>query len=1608
MKLNLFTLILALLFSYCTSAQVLRPMTPRYSNPSVKGNIVFVANNSITSSGVSTVEAPPGGTAVNNGNVAVNIDIDGVPGVTYVAFGGSWKYLANNTRPANWHTSGYNDAAWPSGNGEFGYGDGDETTCVPSGGGGTLCVPTGNKYVTTYFRKTVNIANPASHSTFTLNVKRDDGIAVYVNGVEVYRNNLPAGALAHGTFATNATDNGDVVQSIQLPSATFSAGTNRIAVEVHQTNLTSSDLTFDLELIGNPNTITNIFNFGSTWKYLANNTRPANWNTTGYNDGAWPTGTSEFGYGDGDEVTCIPSGGGGSTCAPTGNKYITTYFRKVVNITNPSSYAYIIMQLVRDDGAVVYVNGVEVRRDNMPGGAIAHSTLATSNVSGTEESAVYNYNIPTSYFVSGNNTIAVEIHQDVASSTDISFNMAMSATTDSTFNSTSANLTLPSCTNVLFAGLYWGATQGNDGTNTTWIQNETAIKLKIPGATNFVNLTSTQTDYHNDVLVPSLPHTGYRCFVDITSLINSSNPNGTYTIANIASPAGIINATGGWTIVIAYSDPATIVRNLTVFDGSVIMNGGDPALHVPITGFLTPPAGAVSCELGAVVFDGDRVSTDEFSFKQNSNPLVGTYTNLTPNATANLNDMWNGTISYKGSVVTTRNPAHQNTLGYDADIIEVPNPANAVLGNSQSSASIRFSSPSENYMIQVATTAISQYTPTFSMSKVGTDANGGSLTPGDPLEYTINYQNTGNDASIGTVVSDRIPVGTSYRPGSIVINGVAKTDAAGDDEAEYDFANNRVVFRIGTGASSSSGGEIPVSGTGSMTFQVYTASSCAAFTCSNVISNSARIDYAGKISLINLYDSSGVLSSGCNVPGPASNTLVAPCFQLPEDTLLTNICPATTVLLPMVKYAGYQFYTSTPFTLANRYDPGVPVTFSRTIFAYYDGAGSCNDTVRINVSISACPDIDDDNDGIPDYVEINNPVALQDHDLDNIPNWNDNTYPGYIDNNLDGVNDNFDPSADSDNDGVPNFSDPNFAGFVDANGDGVNDSMDRDRDGIPNHLDVDSDNDGIPDVVESLGADADGDGRIDSYTDTDNDGLSQNVDGSNSGVSGSGIGLGLPDLDGDGIPNYFDLDSDNDGIPDVREVLGTDANNDGMLDNYIDSDFDGLSDSADGDVGNDGTAENSANALLRTGADINADGRADSYPYKNFDSDSKANPYELDSDGDGITDVREAGFVDADNNGQSDGVKGADGWDDTIDALVSLTVPNSDGDPNLNFLDIDADDDGIPDNVEGMSTSSYQFPLNSDTDGDGIDNRYDNIVGFGGNGITPNNQDGDGLPDYIDGDTDNDGSPDVIEGNDFNLNGQADDNPDPLGTDTDGDGLDDRFDANNSSIEGTSQYMGTLGSLTGDPTPGSITMVQKRNAANPDRDWRHAPFILDVSFLELMGNTENNVTNLRWIVTCNNIIDHFEIERSTNGINFSKVGETKGIGTVCNATPFIFSEMASGSNKYYYRIKAIGVDNSTKRSQILVISKQAQSNISVSPNPATHYVNISCNVPNDGIAEVVVFDASGKAVIHQYQKVFAGSNTFSVQGIDRLTKGIYTINVQAGPTIARKKLMVKP
>ncbi len=163
---------------------------------------------------------------------------------TLVAYGSSWKYLDNGTNQGTaWRGTGFSDATWASGNGQLGYGDGDEATIVSYG-------PNANtKYITTYFRKTVSVTNPSSFTSILGNVKRDDGIAIYVNGTEVYRNNLAAGA-AYNTLATLASDDGATAQAFSFSPSAFVNGTNVIAVEIHQNALTSSDISFDLQLIG--------------------------------------------------------------------------------------------------------------------------------------------------------------------------------------------------------------------------------------------------------------------------------------------------------------------------------------------------------------------------------------------------------------------------------------------------------------------------------------------------------------------------------------------------------------------------------------------------------------------------------------------------------------------------------------------------------------------------------------------------------------------------------------------------------------------------------------------------------------------------------------------------------------------------------------------------------------------------------------------------------------------------------------------------------------------------------------------------------------------------------------------------------------------------------------------------------------------------------------------------------------------------------------------------------------------------------------------------------------------------------------------------------------
>jgi hypothetical protein len=172
----------------------------------------------------------------------------GFGSVTFVSTGAVWRYLDNGLDPSSaWFLPAYNDSAWFIGPAQLGYGDGDEATVVSSGGNPTM------PNITTYFRHSFHLDHAAAYSNVIVRLLRDDGGVVYINGVEVFRSNMPTGTVNHYTLASTAVGGGDEstnFHSASVPYGVLVNGENVVAVEIHQGTPASSDMSFDLELTG--------------------------------------------------------------------------------------------------------------------------------------------------------------------------------------------------------------------------------------------------------------------------------------------------------------------------------------------------------------------------------------------------------------------------------------------------------------------------------------------------------------------------------------------------------------------------------------------------------------------------------------------------------------------------------------------------------------------------------------------------------------------------------------------------------------------------------------------------------------------------------------------------------------------------------------------------------------------------------------------------------------------------------------------------------------------------------------------------------------------------------------------------------------------------------------------------------------------------------------------------------------------------------------------------------------------------------------------------------------------------------------------------------------
>ena len=370
----------------------------------------------------------------------------------------TWAYhWSTDAVPADWAQTSYDDSSWSRGTAPIGYGAADLGTTLKPGTPKT-------RPLTTYARTTFTVADPTAIGGVNVAVTADDGAVVYVNGTEIVRQRMNDGAVTAGTYAsasvTTASARADR-QLVFVPASQLVAGTNTLAVETHLNYRSSSSMTIDgtVQVVAKadvpepepqpepepepapqpdpdkpitpdpdqPLEVLDVsgVNFGEFlptgqyWNYWNSKDAPdAAWNSTA-DLSKWKHGASPLGWGDRDAATPF--------VLAASERPITTYFARDVNLGTISADFELTLDVRVDDGAVIYVNGTEVKRVNMPEGTVTNNTNAKSNVSlGAAKKNLATVSVPRDVLKDGVNRIAVEEHANYAGAVSVSFDLKAS------------------------------------------------------------------------------------------------------------------------------------------------------------------------------------------------------------------------------------------------------------------------------------------------------------------------------------------------------------------------------------------------------------------------------------------------------------------------------------------------------------------------------------------------------------------------------------------------------------------------------------------------------------------------------------------------------------------------------------------------------------------------------------------------------------------------------------------------------------------------------------------------------------------------------------------------------------------------------------------------------------------------------------------------------------------------------------------------------------------------------------------------------------------------------------------------------------------------------
>ncbi|AEM70362.1 conserved repeat domain protein [Allomuricauda ruestringensis DSM 13258] len=469
----------------------------------------------------------------------------------------------------------------------------------------------------------------------------------------------------------------------------------------------------------------------------------------------------------------------------------------------------------------------------------------------------------------------------------------------STFSSSSATLAVPdpSCSQIRYAGLYWSAVY-TDSDRSDFDQ----VKFRVPGG-SYMDLTADEIlfDGYNDGDFGY--YAPYACYKDVTSIVTGlTNPEGDYFVGNVRASSGSSiqgGVSGGWTMVVVYENPTYPGKFITTFDGYAGVKSGE-TVDIPFSGFTTlPPPFPVRAKLGVATLEGDnRITGDQLAFKADSN---SSFTTLSNSANPS-NNFFNSNITNEGSIVTTRNPNSENTLGWDVDMFTIPNPSNSVIPNDETGATFRASSTQDKYDIFFTSMDVEIIEPKINLAKTvediaGNDITGLGVNLGQYLDYVLTFENVGNDDAVGYTIRDVLPINVTLDESSITMpTGTTYT---------FDPATRTIIFTIPDSIVEE---DDPAA---TIRMRVQVAENCFDFidACTDIIENLAYSTYSGAINSASITDDPSVYDfDGCGFAYPGATNFLLDDLEACNFTRTVQLCGENVLLDAGDNFDNYIWY----------------------------------------------------------------------------------------------------------------------------------------------------------------------------------------------------------------------------------------------------------------------------------------------------------------------------------------------------------------------------------------------------------------------------------------------------------------------------------------------------------------------------------------------------------------------------------------------------------------------------------------------------------------------------------------------------------------------------